>query len=183
MGGVNPMTKKLIERCIYEEKDISRGHYYYFVHPVTRTKIVHSTLAEEQKERRYYDWQKKLWTVHGCNHDYMPIGDSKVRYDAECECWYCYKPLIDDILVSQQYYSKFDAKRIQKYLDKHDWSLKALSREIKYGLAVTHKYSNILPTQRGYLVVDNDKNEYGCFEKLEDAYQYKIKLINGGVDI
>lgn len=171
-----------IERNIWEEFSVIKGHIFYFKHPKTHRRSVHSSLEEAQIDRREFDWEKDRWTRVGINNSYYLESDVKshLATDPVTGGWYAYLRLENDILVSRRYKSRHDAIKIKKYLDKHNWSIQALNKEIKDGIRTVHKYNNIIPTRKGYVIMDSDKKEYGCFEKLEDAYNFKKDLEKQG---
>lgn len=171
------MSKRL-ERNIVLRQNYKTGDVYYFIN-AERKYEPYSSLKEAQTARRYADWEKSKWTWTGLGNRKNVIKEG-VNYDPAVGKYYAFLHLVDDILVSQPYGERKKAVRIQKYLHEHNWSVTALNNELHDGIGVTFKYHHILPTKKGYIVMDDCKKSYGCYDTLEEAYQRKEELMNKG---
>lgn len=132
--------------------------------------------------RRVHDWEKPRWTHIGLNNIHKPIeSKSKILMDYATGKYYVRWKMIDDELVSDLYSTKVEAKQAQRYLDKYEWSITALNKLKKDGLKAMSKYSGILPTKEGYIIMDFKKTIYGKAESLEEAMEIKQDLEEEGV--
>lgn len=167
-----------VERSIVIRRNYKVGDIYYFITPDKKYEA-HSSLEEARTARRYSDWKKTKWTYAGGTH--KNVIKEGVKYDPSIQKHYAFLRLPDDIIVSQPYTERKKAYEVLRYLHDNNWSIQALNHEIRDGVGATLKYSHILPTREGYIVMDDTKKTYGCFKTLEEAYKEKEKLMSKGV--
>lgn len=163
---------KHISRNIFSKYTYENGLLYVFrVNKKNRGIFLTQEMAEEARLEN--DFDKSMWRGYTLdNITQLPedeVVPSKIRLHLPTGRWYVELRYKDDIIVSDLYSNKKEVKEIQEYLDRNRWSVKALNHQKKEKSQCTRQYAGILPTKQGYLVVDSDKNEYGLFEKLEEA--------------
>ena len=175
---------KQIERLISIKKDADIGKLYVFANRHRKEYETFLSLDMARAARRKFDQQKKWWTKVGIHDSYLWTSKSisSLKRDPESGYWYVQLPLEDDIIVSDLYPKK-KIYEIKDFLDKNKWSKQSLNKLKTSGLEVTSKYYGILPTKKGYTIQDYMNKQYGLFDKLNDAVEYRDKLLREGVII
>lgn len=171
-----------IERLIGLKHDVDVGEVYVYANRHRPDYEFFLSLEMAQEKRRLFDQKKTHWTKIGVHDEYRWTKKSRssVLQDKASGFFYVQMPLADDILVSDLYPKK-RVHEIQKYLDKNDWSKKALNTLKRSGYESLEKYYGILPTREGYQIMDYNSTKYGLFDNLREAVKYRDLLLKKGV--
>jgi hypothetical protein len=97
--------------------------------------------------------------------------------------WYVLNEYKDDKIVSDLYSTKKEALEVQKYLDSQRWSIPALNNQKRNKSTCSRRYSGIVPTKDGYVLMDSEKNQYGIYETLPEAEKERNSLRSRGISI
>lgn len=176
---------KKISRNIYTHYSYSDGILYSLR---VRGKNLGLFLTKEMAEEARMDFDFEKWKWSSYTKDVL----TKIPDDFEIHSklvlhpngkWYVKLPFKDDILVSDLYSTKKEAEEIKEYLDENRWSIESLNHQKWERTTCARKYSGILPTREGYLVVSSEKKEYGLFQTLKEAEDERNKLRSRGIVI
>lgn len=178
------MREETIGRLIKKQYSNTYGIQYVYAEKTTDGWNIEYYLDFESAadRRRVHDWEKPRWTYIGLQNILKPIEPkSTIMLDYATGKYYVRWKMVDDELVSDLYSTKVEAKQAKRYLDKKKWHISALNTLKKEGLKVMGKYSGILPTKEGYVIMDFEKNVYGKCETLEEAMLLKKEVEEEGV--
>jgi hypothetical protein len=145
------------------------------------------TRAMAEEARMDYDFDKQSWYCYTkkCIR-IIPEEDefkSKVVMHNATGKWYVLNEYKDDKIVSDLYSTKKEALEVQKYLDSQRWSIPALNNQKRNKSTCSRRYSGIVPTKDGYVLMDSEKNQYGIYETLPEAEKERNSLRSRGISI
>lgn len=154
------------------------GNIYYLM---KYGKIVgkYMTLEHVLEARKEQDFEKKSWNK--CSEPIPQEIDSILLPHYSDGKFYTELRLTNyEILVSDLYDNKKDCRQVKDWLDEHRWGYKYLNLQKQLGLDCCRKYSGILPTKQGYIVVDVNNKEFGTVGTLDEAVSLRNHLREKG---
>ena len=175
---------KKISRNIYHEYIIGVGDVYtLLIKGESKGKFLN--LEDCQMARKEFDFKKESWKPYLDGLTELDFDfKSNIIAHRETKSHYVEVRLPNYEILVSDLYSKFaHVREVKKYLDDNNWSVQALNTQKRLGIEGCRSYSGVLPLHEGYLVIDSDKNEYGLFQKLEDAINLRDDLREKGVII
>lgn len=177
---------KKISRNIFTSYSIENGDLWLF-RVRKKTKAIFLTREMAEEARLDYDLEKSSWYCYTKRCIRVIPDDeefkSKIILHRATGKWYVELRYEDDIIVSDLYQTKKEAEEVQKYLDSERWSIPALNNQKKNKSTCSRRYSGIIPTKQGYLLIDSNKKEYGLYSDLDTAEIERNKLRSKGVSI
>lgn len=177
---------KKVSRNIYTSYTLENGELWLF-RVRKKTKAIFLTREMAEEARLDYDFDKNSWFCYtlGCVRK-IPDDEefkSKLVIHNATGKWYVKLEYKDDIIVSDLYTTKKEAEEVKKYLDENRWSISALNNQKTNKSTCSRRYSGIIPTKQGYLLVDSNKKEYGLYDDLSTAEIERNKLRSRGISI